>query len=192
MKFSTVVDRIRDTPVVSYDDDIDETWRQTGWAEMPFFLAAARTGTLRGAAQQLKVNHATVDRHIKALEAAYGVTLFERNPQGLTLSSAGAGLYEKAQVAELAVLEAKRKVSGMDDKPAGPVHLSLSHWHSCYQFSKEMVRFRELYPDIDLRISVSDRVEDLTQSPADISIRAAWHVEAVSYTHLTLPTIYSV
>ena len=171
------MDSIRDTPPVFYDDDADFAWRASGWAELPFFLAVARTGTLRAAAQRLKVNHATVDRHIKALEAAYGVKLFERNQQGLTLTSAGTGLVEKAKAAEMAVIEAKRKVSGMDDTPAGPVHVSLAKWHAYYHLSKELTQFREQYPDIDLRITVSDKVQDLTKSPADIAIRAAWSVE---------------
>ena len=81
MKFLNMMDRIRDTPKIEYDGGHSEdTWRNSGWAELPFFLATARSGTLRAAAQRMKVNHATVDRHIKALEDAYGVALFERNP----------------------------------------------------------------------------------------------------------------
>ena len=171
------MDRIRDTAPIAYDDDADDTWRAAGWAELPFFLAAARAGTLRAAAQHLKVNHATVDRNIKSLERAYGVTLFERNSRGLSLTFAGKGLFEKAMSAEEAVIDARRKVRGLDDAPAGPVHVSLSKWHACYYFSKKMTLFRERYPEIDLRITVSDQVEDLTKSPADIAIRAAWHVE---------------
>jgi len=177
MKYFDIVDRNRDILSVSYDGDADDTWRASGWAELPFFLAVARTGTLRAAAQHLKVNHATVDRHIKALEAAYGVTLFERNQKGLTLTAVGAELVEKAEAAEMAVVDARRRVSGMDDTLAGPVHVSLSKWHAYYHFSRNLTRFREMYPDIDLRITVSDKVQDLTKSPADIAIRSAWRVE---------------
>ena len=155
----------------------DDSWRNIGWAELPFFLAVARTGTLRGAAERLKVNHATVDRHIKALEEAYAVRLFDRKARGVTLTAAGRNLVAKAEQAEVAVLNAKRTVSGLDSKLAGPVHLNASSWVANFLLAPEMPRFRELYPDIDLRISVSDRVEDLAKSPADISYRAAWNVE---------------
>ena len=171
------MDRKRSDDPISYDDDVDESWRSTGWAEMPFFLAAARTGTFRAAAERLKVNHATVDRHVKALEVAYGVRLFDRKSRGVTLTAAGRNLLEKAKVAEGAVVDAKRMVSGLDSRLEGPVHVNMSSWVANYLLAQEMPRFRELYPDIELRVSVSDRVEDLSKSPADISYRAAWSVE---------------
>lgn len=171
------MDRIQSKEPIIYDDDDDDSWRNIGWAEFPFFLAVARTGTFRAAAERLKVNHATVDRHIKALETAYAVRLFDRKARGVTLTAAGRNLFSKAEQAESVVLNAKRAVSGLDSKLAGPVHLNVSSWVSYFLLAPEMPRFRELYPDIDLRISVSDRVEDLAKSPADISYRAAWNVE---------------
>ena len=59
------------------------------WEQMPFFLAVARTGSLRSAAEQLGATHATVRRHVEALEAGYGVQLFRRTRRGLTLTGAG-------------------------------------------------------------------------------------------------------
>lgn len=178
MKFLNMMDRIRDTPQIEYDGaHSEDTWRNSGWAELPFFLATARSGTLRAAAQRMKVNHATVDRHIKALEDAYGVALFERNPKGLTLTPAGVSLLKKAEAAEAAVIDARRKVSGLDDRPAGPVHLSLSAWHARYHLTKDVVRFREAYPEIELRVSVSDQLVDLTKSSAEVSMRAGWQVD---------------
>ncbi|QMU57970.1 MAG: LysR family transcriptional regulator [Boseongicola sp.] len=171
------MDRKRTKDTISYDDDIDDSWRNVGWAELPFFLAAARTGTFRAAAERLKVNHATVDRHIKALEAAYDVRLFDRKSRGVTLTAAGLNLLEKAKIAEGAVIDAKRMVSGLDSRLAGPVHLNMSSWVANYVLPPEMGRFRSLYPDIELKVSVSDRVEDLAKSPADVSYRAAWSVE---------------
>ena len=39
--------------------------RRMDWAEFPYFLAVARTGSLRAAAEQTGGTHATVDRHIR-------------------------------------------------------------------------------------------------------------------------------
>lgn len=178
MKNFDSMDNFLATPAISYDDDADDRWRATGWAELPFFLAAARSGTLRAAAERMKVNHATVDRHIRALEEAYGVTLFERNPRGLTLTKEGEALQERAEQAELAVMQAKRAVSGLAEQPSGPVHLSLSSWHSRYDFPRIYGALREQFPEIDLRISVSDALEDLTRSPVDVSLRAGWQIDA--------------
>lgn len=171
------MDRKRSDVAVFPNGDSDDSWRSTGWAEMPFFLAVARAGTFRLAAERLRVNHATVDRHIKALEAAYKVRLFDRKPRGVTLTAAGRSLLEKAEIAEIAVINAKRMVDGLDTKLAGPVHINMSSWVANYILAPSMPRFRELYPDIELRVSVADKVEDLANSPADVSYRAAWSVE---------------
>lgn len=171
------MDRKRSKEAIEYDDQADDSWRNIGWAELPFFLAAARTGTFRAAAERLKVNHATVDRHIKALEAAYEVRLFDRRPRGVVLTAAGRNLLEKAKIAEGAVVNAKRMVSGLDSELAGPVHVNMSSWIANYVLAPAMPRFRDLYPKIELKVSVSDRVEDLAKSPADVSYRADWSVE---------------
>ena len=71
-------------------------WRSEGWAELPYFLATARSGSLRGAADDLGVNHATVNNNISRLEEHYAVRLFDRTTQGLVLTPAGENLLEKA------------------------------------------------------------------------------------------------
>lgn len=171
------MDRKQSDSQITYDGDLDDSWRRTGWAELPFFLAVARAGTFRAAAERLKVNHATVDRHIRALEEAYNVRLFDRKARGVTLTAAGRNLLDKAEDAERTVLNAKRTVSGMDAKLQGEVRLNISSWNACYMLASNMPRFHELYPDIDLKVSVSDRVEDLAKSPSDVSYRGAWSID---------------
>jgi len=171
------MDEKRSDISVHYDDDADDTWRNSGWADLPFFLATARAGTFRAAAERLKTNHATVDRHIRALEATYGVRLFDRKARGVSLTAAGRNLLIKAEVAEGVLLEARRSVSGLDSRLAGPVHVNISSWNAYYILASKIPSFHARYPDIDLKVTVSDRVEDLASSPADVSYRAGWSVE---------------
>ena len=55
------------------------------WDQLRIFLAATRAGSLRGASEQLGVNHATVNRAIRALEATLNTRLFDRSAEGLSL-----------------------------------------------------------------------------------------------------------
>ena len=59
------------------------------WDDLRFFLAVARAGRLTAAARQLEADHTTVSRRISALEAALKAKLFERSPQGYTLTEQG-------------------------------------------------------------------------------------------------------
>ena len=55
-----------------------------GWDEIRTAYHVARVGTVSGAAEVLGVHHATVIRHIDALEEKLGVKLFQRHARGYT------------------------------------------------------------------------------------------------------------
>lgn len=58
-----------------------------------YFIAVARTGSLRKAADQLYISVSAVHRQIALAEEELGVPLFERLPNGLKLTLAGEMLY---------------------------------------------------------------------------------------------------
>jgi DNA-binding transcriptional LysR family regulator len=70
------------------------------WDELRTALAVARARTVSGAAQALGVHHATVIRHIDALEDRLGVKLFQRHAKGYAPTEAGQALADVARGAE--------------------------------------------------------------------------------------------
>src|SRR6056297_3102237 len=58
------------------------------WDEVRTAFHVARVGTVSGAAEVLGVHHATVIRHIDALEERLGVKLFQRHARGYTTTEA--------------------------------------------------------------------------------------------------------
>jgi hypothetical protein len=54
------------------------------WDDVRYFLAVARGGSVRAAAERLGVNHSTVLRRIAQLEERLGVHMFEKLPSGST------------------------------------------------------------------------------------------------------------
>ena len=63
-------------------------FNMNNWDEVKTALHVARIGTVSGAADVLGVHHATVIRHIDALEEQLGVKLFQRHPRGYTATEA--------------------------------------------------------------------------------------------------------
>ena len=63
------------------------------WDEIRTAFQVARLGTVSGAAEVLGVHHATVIRHIDALEKRLGAKLFQRHARGLVLTDSGHTLY---------------------------------------------------------------------------------------------------
>ena len=52
------------------------------WNRLRLVLAVHRAGSLTGAAKLLGIDHSTVFRRLKAIEAGLGARLFERLPNG--------------------------------------------------------------------------------------------------------------
>ena len=146
------------------------------WADLPYFLAIARAGSLRTAADAMGATHATVDRRLRQLEDSYGVRLFERSVQGLVLSEAGRTLLPLAESAEEAITGARRRVQGLDLEAKGRVRISISPTMAYDVLPQIFREFSEQYPDIDLEIDVSYRMQDLTRHEADVSVRVAYEV----------------
>ncbi len=95
------------------------------WDDLKFFLSVARAGTLTGAATELGVSVSTLHRHLNALEAEVGTTLFEKGPRGYQLTNAGEALLPRAEEVEEAVFAASRAVVGHDQQAAGEVRFTL-------------------------------------------------------------------
>jgi DNA-binding transcriptional LysR family regulator len=146
------------------------------WGDLPYFLAIARSGSLRAAAGSLHVNHATIARRLANLETDYAVRLFERSVDGLVLTQAGEELLPIAEQAEAAVLGARRKLSGLDNRPSGTVRITLPPSLAYIFVSPFLSRFAATYPDIDLDIQITNSFQDLTKHEADVSIRMTFSV----------------
>jgi molybdate transport repressor ModE-like protein len=59
------------------------------WNDLRYFLAIARNGSIGTAAKALGVNESTVQRRLRALEAALDCSLAERKPGGYQLTTQG-------------------------------------------------------------------------------------------------------
>ena len=79
-----------------HSDDI----AMDNWDEVRTAYQVARMGTVSGAAEVLGVHHATVIRHIDALEGRLGIKLFQRHARGYTPTEAGEDLLRVAQATD--------------------------------------------------------------------------------------------
>src|SRR6201996_484889 len=66
------------------------------WDDVRYFLAVARGGSVRTAAERLGVNHSTVLRRIAQFEERLGGRMVEKQPSGYRLTAAGEEVLELA------------------------------------------------------------------------------------------------
>ena len=91
----------------------------TNWDEIRTAYQVARIGTVSGAAEVLGVHHATVIRHVDALEDRLGTKLFQRHARGYTATEAGRELLNVAQATDDQFSQLAARLSGAGDEMAG-------------------------------------------------------------------------
>ena len=89
------------------------------WDEIRTAYQVARNGTVSGAAEALGVHHATVIRHIDALETRLGVKLFQRHARGYTATEAGSDLLVVAQATEDQFTQLAGRIKGQGEGVSG-------------------------------------------------------------------------
>ena len=146
------------------------------WKSLPAFLAVARAGSLRGAAEQIGGTHATVRRQVEALEARLGAQLFRRGADGLALTAAGRMLLPQAFEAEAALLKGVNAVQGLDREAAGRIRLSADPMTAHYLLAPVLAAFSDLYPEIEIELNLSYGIDSIARLETDVSVR---HVPAV-------------
>lgn len=141
------------------------------WDNTRFFLALARTGTLRGAAAQLNVDQATVGRRIAALEDELSARLFLRTPALYVLTTAGEALLEPAETMERASLTIERRVMGLDEQLAGSVRIATTDSLGKRFVIPAIASLRRRHAGIDVVCVTSAEIANLTRREADLAIR---------------------
>ncbi|MES0810121.1 LysR family transcriptional regulator [Roseibium sp. SCPC15] len=147
--------------------------RSFDWEQLPYFLAVARTGSLRAAASTINASYGTVNRNIQALEASYGVRLFHRSKRGFTLTEFGEALLPVVEAAEQTVFAARKKVEGLDKSESGTIRFSLSPTLAYDLIAPIIGRFHQKYPNIDIEFHLTSEIESITNDETDVSLRAA-------------------
>jgi DNA-binding transcriptional LysR family regulator len=141
------------------------------WDEVRTAYQVARLGTVSGAAEVLGVHHATVIRHIDALENRLGVRLFQRHARGYTPTEAGQDLLRVAATTDEQFSYLVSRLRGQGDQVAG--ELVITALSSLTGLMMPVLdRFRADHPQVILRFLTGDRLFRLEYGEAHIAIRA--------------------
>jgi len=141
------------------------------WDDLRYFLKVAETGGLSPAARFLRVNTATVGRHIEALEVGLGRKLFERTPQGYRLTDAGERLLEWSRKVEVEFTNIQAAFGTTPTEVTGTVSIATTDLVATRFLIDTLPEFRRRHPGIDLDIAAAvDRV-NLSRREADVALR---------------------
>lgn len=140
------------------------------WEDLHLVLTVSRARTFEAAGERLGVARTTVARRLAAAEERLGVRLFDRTPDGLSPTPAGAELLETAQRLEEEVLLVEGRLRGKDAELRGRLRVSTLAlvWET---FPEVFVSFVERHPQVELTLHVDDERVSLRRREADVAVR---------------------
>jgi len=141
------------------------------WDEVRTAYQVARMGTVSGAAEALGVHHATVIRHVDALEQRLGIKLFQRHARGYTPTEAGEDLLRVAQATEDQLGQLYSRIKGQGSEVSGDLVVT-SLVALAPRITPALAAFRRQYPDVVVRYLTGDRLFRLEYGEAHVAIRA--------------------
>ena len=145
--------------------------RFENWDEIRTAYQVARMGTVSGAAEVLGVHHATVIRHVDALEARLGTKLFQRHPRGYTPTEAGQQLLAVGQATEDQFAQLAARIAGAGEEMRGELIIT-SLPALAALVMPAMAELMRAHPALVLRYITDPRVFRLEYGEAHVAIRA--------------------
>lgn len=141
------------------------------WDDVRFFLAIQRAGSLSAAAGPLKVTQPTCGRRLAALEASLGLRLFDRTPEGLSITTEGKALVDAATQMEQSAQDFALRATVTDRDLEGVVRIATTELFACSFLVGALQHVREKHPGIQVELVLSNTETDLLRREADIAVR---------------------
>ncbi|WP_298940410.1 LysR family transcriptional regulator [uncultured Psychromonas sp.] len=140
---------------------------------MVVFAQVIEQGNLSAAAKHVGLSRAVVSYHIKKLETQLGIKLLNRSTRSIALTEAGSQYYERCRVIVEQALAANQQIENLKNNPTGLIKIACPVSVGLHTIVPALNSFRQLYPNIQLEINLSDEVVNIIKEGFDIAIRGA-------------------
>ncbi len=142
--------------------------RSPSLVELHAFLAVARSGSFRKAAEALNVTQAAVSRAVLRLEEELGVDVLERSGAGVKLTAAGVELRRRIEKPLAALEEAALHLRRQSERLR--LRLSVVTSLGNLWLMPRLEDFRARHPEIEIEFRQYQREEDFLRDDVDLWI----------------------
>jgi DNA-binding transcriptional LysR family regulator len=138
---------------------------------MRLFVNIGEAGSLSAAARRLRTPLPTVSRKLAQLETHLGVRLVTRTTRRFVLTEAGLRYLDSCRRLLAEVDEAERMAAGEYEAPRGRLLVTAPIVFGRLHVLPIVMDFLKTYPEVDLRLSLADRIVDLGEENLDVGVR---------------------
>ncbi len=135
------------------------------------FATVVARGSFTRAADALDTSPANVTRYVNELEAHLGVRLLNRTSRRLSLTDSGQALADRIGLILEDLTEAEAIAGAGSLKPAGRLRINAPLSFGILHLAPLWPQFLARYPDIELDVSLNDRIVDLVEEGFDMGVR---------------------
>jgi DNA-binding transcriptional LysR family regulator len=135
------------------------------------FVSAVDAGSLSAAARELAVPLPTLSRKVAALERHLGTALLVRTSRRLAITEAGQAYVVTARRLLEELAEADRAARGEYQEPRGELAIAAPLVFGRLHVLPIVAELLREFPDIRVRLVLSDRVANLVDDHLDVAVR---------------------
>lgn len=137
------------------------------------FVRVVELGSLSAAGRQMRISPAVASHRMKELEKHVGVRLFNRTTRQLSPTEQGKLFYEGCLEVLHALEQAEATVAAVGGRPRGAIRVTVPLGLGRRVIGPAIPDFHSLYPEIEVRLRLSDYVIDLAREGVEVAIRLA-------------------
>ncbi len=138
--------------------------------QLKVFVRVYELGNMSAAARDQRVSPAVASSRIAELENHLGVRLFNRTTRSLQATEQGRLFYDGANSVLSAIEAAEATVAEHTQSPKGSIFVAAPLGVGRRFIAPSVPDFKAKYPEIDLRLRLSDRRIDITEEGLDIEV----------------------
>ncbi|RDV04963.1 LysR family transcriptional regulator [Undibacter mobilis] len=141
-------------------------------SDLRVFVRVMDRGNFSQAAKDLGLTPSAVSKLVSRLEDRLGVRLLERSTRRLALTPEGETFLVRARRIVTDIEEAEAEVARVRGAPRGKLRINSGTAFGLHQLTLALPDFLVRYPEIDIELSITDRLVDLIEEQTDIAVRS--------------------
>lgn len=141
-------------------------------SDLRVFVRVMDRGSFSSAASDLGLTPSAVSKLVSRLEDRLGARLLARSTRRLVLTPEGEAFLARARRIVADIEEAEAEVARARGAPRGTLRVNSGTAFGLHQLAPALADFLARYPEIDVDLSITDRVVDLVEEQADIAVRS--------------------
>ena len=141
--------------------------------EMKTFAAVVDGGSFVQAADALDMSKPAVSRHVAELEQRLGVRLLQRTTRKLSLTEEGRLFYGRCKTVLADVEVAEEEITAQSVAVKGLIKVNVPVSFGLLELAPLWPDFMARYPEVQLDITLADRIVDLVEEGYDLAVRIA-------------------